>query len=99
MSNQFKNVFNQVSKQKGPIGSVGLALALGLTGYAFSQSIFNVDGGFRAVKFSRIGGVKDEVYSEGTHFVIPWLESPVIFDVRAKPRNIASLTGTKGCFF
>lgn len=26
---------------------------------------------------------------------IPWLESPVIYDVRAKPRNIASLTGTK----
>ena len=27
---------------------------------------------------------------------IPWLEKPVVFDIRAKPRNIASLTGTKG---
>lgn len=27
---------------------------------------------------------------------IPWLEYPVVYDVRAKPRNIASLTGTKG---
>jgi hypothetical protein len=26
---------------------------------------------------------------------MPWLESPIIYDVRAKPRNIASLTGTK----
>jgi len=26
---------------------------------------------------------------------LPWLETPVIYDVRAKPRNIASLTGTK----
>ena len=26
---------------------------------------------------------------------LPWLESPIIYDVRAKPRNIASLTGTK----
>jgi prohibitin 2 len=26
---------------------------------------------------------------------IPWLETAVIYDVRAKPRNIASLTGTK----
>lgn len=26
---------------------------------------------------------------------IPWLETPIIYDVRAKPRNIASLTGTK----
>lgn len=26
---------------------------------------------------------------------LPWLETPIIYDVRAKPRNIASLTGTK----
>lgn len=31
----------------------------------------------------------------GTHIRIPWVETPVIYDVRAKPRNIASLTGTK----
>eukprot|EP00842_Homolaphlyctis_polyrhiza_P000194 jgi/Hompol1/1175/HPOL_003010-RA len=54
-----------------------------------------VDGGHRAVKFSRITGVQDHVYQEGTHFNIPWLETPIIYDVRAKPRNIASLTGTK----
>lgn len=33
---------------------------------------------------------------EGTHVMIPWLETPVIYDVRAKPSNVASLTGTKG---
>ena len=27
---------------------------------------------------------------------IPWFETPIVFDIRAKPRNIASLTGTKG---
>jgi len=27
--------------------------------------------------------------------MIPWFETPVIYDVRAKPRNVASLTGTK----
>jgi prohibitin 2 len=27
--------------------------------------------------------------------LIPWFESPIVFDIRAKPRNIASLTGTK----
>lgn len=30
---------------------------------------------------------------------IPWLERPVVFDIRAKPRNIASLTGTKGEYY
>jgi prohibitin 2 len=28
--------------------------------------------------------------------MIPWFETPIIYDVRAKPRNIGSLTGTKG---
>ncbi|KAB8346089.1 hypothetical protein FH972_023138 [Carpinus fangiana] len=31
----------------------------------------------------------------GTHLVIPWFETPITYDVRAKPRNVASLTGTK----
>jgi prohibitin 2 len=57
-----------------------------------------VDGGHRAVKYSRVFGVQKEVYNEGTHFVIPWFETPIIYDVRAKPRNVASLTGTKGMF-
>ena len=29
---------------------------------------------------------------------IPWFETPIVYDIRAKPRNIASLTGTKGAF-
>jgi regulator of protease activity HflC (stomatin/prohibitin superfamily) len=57
-----------------------------------------VEGGHRAVKFSRVSGVKDEVFGEGTHFNIPWIETPIDYDVRAKPRNMASLTGTKGKF-
>lgn len=31
----------------------------------------------------------------GTHVAIPWFESPITYDVRAKPRNVSSLTGTK----
>jgi len=27
---------------------------------------------------------------------IPWFETPIVFDIRAKPRSVASLTGTKG---
>jgi len=27
---------------------------------------------------------------------IPWFETPIVYDIRAKPRSIASLTGTKG---
>jgi prohibitin 2 len=55
-----------------------------------------VDGGHRAIKYKRLSGVSRVIYAEGTHFNIPWFETPIIYDVRAKPRNIASLTGTKG---
>lgn len=75
-------------------GVLGL-IALGIGGVIISNSIFNVDGGHRAIKYTRIGGVKKEIYSEGTHLRIPWFETPIDYDVRAKPRNVASLTGTK----
>ncbi|KAJ5628698.1 Prohibitin-2 [Penicillium lividum] len=79
---------------RGGMGLVGLIL-IGAGTWAVSNSLFNVDGGHRAIKYSRFSGVRKEIYSEGTHLVIPWIETPIIYDVRAKPRNIASLTGTK----
>lgn len=41
--------------------------ALLLTGgaYALSNSLFNVDGGHRAIKYKRISGVSKEIYNEG----------------------------------
>ncbi|KAI8725385.1 Prohibitin [Fusarium sp. LHS14.1] len=60
-----------------------------------SQAIYDVKGGTRAVIFDRVSGVKETVVNEGTHFLIPWLQRSVIFDVRTKPRNIATTTGSK----
>ena len=39
--------------------------------------------------------LQKHVTGEGTHFRIPWLQTPHIFDVRIRPRNISSNTGTK----
>ncbi|KAK4230564.1 band 7 family-domain-containing protein [Podospora fimiseda] len=80
---------------KGASGAfVGLAL-LGGGALLIQNALFNVDGGHRAIKYRRLSGVSKDIYSEGTHLIIPWFETPVIYDVRAKPRNVASLTGTK----
>ncbi|KAF2152472.1 hypothetical protein K461DRAFT_278701 [Myriangium duriaei CBS 260.36] len=75
----------------------GLALlGVGIGGvWLFQNALFNVDGGCRAVKYSRLGGVGPDIYPEGTHLRLPWFETPIVYDVRAKPRNVASLTGTK----
>lgn len=60
-----------------------------------SQAIYDVKGGSRAVIFDRLSGVKETVSSEGTHFLVPWLQRAIIFDVRTRPRNIATTTGSK----
>lgn len=71
------------------------AVALLAGGWFLSNALFNVDGGHRAIKYKRISGVSKEIYNEGTHFMVPWFETPITYDIRAKPRNVSSLTGTK----
>ena len=58
-------------------------------------SMYDVKGGTRAVIFDRLSGVKETVMNEGTHFLIPWLQKSIIYDVRTKPRNISTTTGSK----
>lgn len=72
---------------------VGIIGALGL--YGATHSLYNVDGGHRAIVFNRIYGIKDKVYPEGTHFMIPWFERPVIYDVRARPHLVESTSGSR----
>lgn len=80
-----------------PLSGSGLTalLFLGGTAYAGYDSLYTVDGGHRAVIFSRISGVLDKVEGEGLHFRIPWFQYPTIFDIRARPFRISSPTGTK----
>nr|XP_054768981.1 prohibitin-2-like [Lytechinus pictus] len=83
---------------KGPSGlgkGVQFLIGAGVIGYGVKESVYTVDGGHRSVIFSRIGGVQDRVYAEGLHFRIPWLQWPIIYDIRAKPRRISSPTGSK----
>lgn len=70
----------------------GVSVGLGYLGY---NSMYNVEGGHRAITYSRISGVGEQVMNEGTHFLIPWFERAMIFDIRTRPRSIASLTGSR----
>ncbi|GAB0491794.1 hypothetical protein MMPV_003049 [Pyropia vietnamensis] len=71
--------------------SLGLGAAVSFA----TSSLYSVDGGKRAVVFSRASGIQREVMGEGIHFVVPWLQRPIIFDIRTRPRAINSVTGTK----
>ncbi|CAO2586385.1 Prohibitin 1 [Lemmus lemmus] len=60
-----------------------------------NSALYNVDAGHRAVIFDRFRGVQDVVVGEGTHFLIPWVQKPIIFDCRSRPRNVPVITGSK----
>ncbi|CAB9518015.1 Prohibitin-1 [Seminavis robusta] len=76
------------------LGRASGALAAGA--FTVSQCLYNVDGGERAVMFDSLrGGVQQFVRGEGTHFMIPIVQRPIVMDVRTKPREIPSVTGTK----
>ncbi|KAI8384855.1 prohibitin-1 [Radiomyces spectabilis] len=71
------------------------AIPIGLAVGGAQSAMYDVQGGYRAVIFDRIQGVKSVSVGEGTHFLVPWLQRAVQFDVRTKPRNISTTTGSK----
>ncbi|KAK4353075.1 hypothetical protein RND71_028593 [Anisodus tanguticus] len=71
------------------------ALGIGATATALNSTLYTVDGGQRAVLFDRFRGVINETVGEGTHFLIPWVQQPYIFDIRTKPHTFSSFSGTK----
>ncbi len=72
-----------------------VALPIGIIASGIQYSMYDVKGGSRGVIFDRINGVKQQVVGEGTHFLVPWLQKAIIYDVRTKPKSIATNTGTK----
>ncbi|KAJ3195789.1 Prohibitin-1, subunit of the prohibitin complex (Phb1p-Phb2p) [Irineochytrium annulatum] len=80
------NALESLARWAVPIG----ALVSGV-----QYSMYNVEAGHRAVLFDRVRGVLPTSVGEGTHFLVPWLQRAVMFDVRTKPRNISTTTGSK----
>jgi prohibitin 2 len=97
-----KSPFQGLMKAGGNLpagGGFRLALGLGALGVGAStlaySSIFTVEGGHKAIIFSRWSGILPQVYGEGWHLLIPGLHIPHVFNVRTRPTSIPSLTGSK----
>ncbi|XP_055829075.1 prohibitin-3, mitochondrial [Solanum dulcamara] len=71
------------------------AFGVGISATVLNSSLYTVDGGQRAVLFDRFRGVIDDTVGEGTHFLVPWLQKPFIFDIRTRPHTFSSVSGTK----
>lgn len=81
---------------QGLLGNLARWATIVGVGASLAQtSMYTVDGGEQAVLFDRMKGVLPETAGEGTHFLVPWLQKAVIFDIRTRPRSISSVTGTK----
>ncbi|XP_033216423.1 prohibitin-2 [Belonocnema kinseyi] len=74
---------------------VSILAAVGAAAFGISQSMFTVEGGHRAIIFSRLKGVQKDIFTEGLHFRMPWFQYPIIYDIRSRPRKISSPTGSK----
>ncbi|XP_078394388.1 prohibitin-2-like, partial [Cetorhinus maximus] len=82
---------------RGAGTALKLLLGAGALMYGVKESIYTVEGGQRAIIFSRLGGIQPHtILAEGLHVRFPWFQYPIIYDIRAKPRKISSLTGSKG---
>jgi prohibitin 1 len=83
-----------MDKLLGRLSALSGSLAIGAI--TVNSCLYNVDGGERAVLFDSLqGGILPDVRGEGTHFFIPVIQRPILIDVRTKPREIPSVTGTK----
>jgi len=77
----------------GTIAKAGVAIAAGAV--VFDNAVYTVGPGERAIIFDRRSGITGKVAGEGANLVVPFLQWPVIMDVRLQPSTINSETGTK----
>lgn len=89
----FTKFVNSAASQGGPLMLLGGVLGGGA--YVANNATYKVEAGHLALKYNRFSGVNSAVHREGLNFMIPWLERPIVFDVRARPHNTNSLTGSK----
>nr|ACN10295.1 Prohibitin-2 [Salmo salar]ACN12654.1 Prohibitin-2 [Salmo salar] len=81
-----RDLASRMSGAGGKGAGIGLKLLIGAgaLAYGVKEATFTVDGGQRAIIFNRIGGMQmDTVLAEGLHFRIPWIQYPIIYDIRA----------------
>jgi len=89
-----------IPKMMNTVAQRGLPVALGVGvlggGYYISQNAtYKVDAGHLAINYNRLSGVGSNTHREGLNFLIPWFERPIIYDIRARPHTMTSLTGSK----
>jgi len=92
--NQFKSFVNQGGSSSGGKGFLPLVLGFGLLWLAQS-SIYYVDVGHYAIKFNKLFGLTSNRYREGYNFKLPFIETPIIFNVQTREDEIRAETANR----
>jgi len=72
-------------KQALKTGGTGIGIVVLLFALLFGgMSFYDVGAGHCGVEFSRLDGVKNQTFGEGTHFKTPILESSAVYDTRVQ---------------
>ena len=83
-------MINRIMDKMMKVGGVFVTI-----GGLMSFCTYVVDGGEKALIFDKFRGLRTKIMSEGLHFKIPFLQEPVIFDVRLNPNVLETKTPTK----
>lgn len=87
---------SEAKKFFGGLGALPWVItSFGISTYALYNSVYFVQGGCCAVKFNSLTGLSQRTYGEGANLAIPFIETPIIFDLRNKPTEIITATGSK----
>lgn len=90
------NEFRKVMGRFGKLGALPYLVTLsGFASYALYHSVYFVQGGYRAVKFNAVTGLYDKTYGEGANLAIPFIETPIIFDIRNRPTEVVTASGSR----
>ena len=72
MASRLGDLAGRVASNPRGVGGGATALVLaGGAAYGVYNSLFQVEGGHRAIMFNRITGVQQDIYREGLHFRVP----------------------------
>jgi len=80
MSDNTDGIKSALKKGGTGIGILVLFVALAFGGMSF----YDVGAGQCGVEYSRLDGVKNQTFGEGTHFKMPILESSAVYDTRVQ---------------
>ena len=73
----------------------GIGLIFALFFISWLNPVFIVNSGDRVIIFNTVSGLKNEVYGEGLHFKLPFIEKLFTYNVRRQAFDIETMAASK----